>query len=73
MITQEEQVLIVALDEVYPELRLVERVSSSRLGEEVMLNPQPLPPKALAEALVKILGPHPEPWGEGPHPTPGEN
>lgn len=70
LITQEEQVLIVALDEVYPELRLVERVSSSRLGEEVMLNPQPLPPKALAEALVKILGPHPEPWGEGPLPDP---
>lgn len=70
LITQEEQVLIVALDEVYPELRLVERISSSRLGEEVMLNPQPLPPRALAEELVKILGPVPDPWREGPQPDP---
>ena len=59
-----------ALDEVYPELRLVERISSARHGEEVMLNPQPLPPRALAEALVAILGPRPEPWGEGPSPDP---
>jgi hypothetical protein len=70
LITQEEQVLIVALDEVYPELRLVERISASRLGEEVMLNPQPLPPRALAEALVKILSPVPDPWREGPSPEP---
>ena len=70
LITQEEQVLIVALDEVYPELRLVERISASRLGEEVMLNPQPLPPRALAEELVKILGPQPDPWRQGPLPDP---
>jgi hypothetical protein len=70
LITQEEEVLIVALDEVYPELRLVERISASRHGEEVMLNPQPLPPSPLVEALVKILGPSPDPWREGPLPDP---
>jgi len=42
-LTQEEQVVIVALDQVYPELRLVERISFARFGE-LMLNPQPLPP-----------------------------
>jgi hypothetical protein len=41
LISEEEQVVIVALDEVYPELRLVERISSYR---RVALNPQPLPP-----------------------------
>jgi hypothetical protein len=44
LLTEAEQVLIVALDDVYPELRLVERISASRL-EQVALNPQPLPPK----------------------------
>ena len=70
LITQEEQVLIVALDEVYPELKLVERISGSHLGDEVMLNPQPLPPQALAEALAKLLGPSPDPWKQGPLPDP---
>jgi hypothetical protein len=50
----------VALDEVYPEIRLVERISASRL-EMVALNPQPLPPKEL-EGLANIFGPHPDPW-----------
>ena len=62
LITQEEQMVIVALDEVYPELRLVERISASRL-EQVALNPQPLPPKAL-ERLASVLEPHPDPWRE---------
>jgi hypothetical protein len=63
-ITQEEQVLIVALDEVYPELRLVERISASRQGREVFLNPQPLPPGALAKKLEGLAaeGPIPSPW-----------
>ncbi len=59
-ITQEEQVLIVALDEVYPELRLVERISASRHGRDVFLNPQPLPP--IVERLA--AGPIPSPWRE---------
>jgi hypothetical protein len=59
-ITQEEQVLIVALDEVYPELRLVERISGSRHGRDVFLNPQPLPP--IDERLA--AGPIPSPWRE---------
>ena len=62
LVTEAEQVLIVALDEVYPELRLVERISASRL-EQVALNPQPLPPKAL-ERLASIFGPVPDPWTE---------
>jgi hypothetical protein len=80
LINEAEQVMIVALDEVYPELRLVERISASRL-EQVALNPQPLPPKAL-ERLVSIFGPSPDPWtelkdalsklveAEGPRPEP---
>ncbi len=64
LISEAEQVVIVALDEVYPELRLVERISSYRRGEEVALNPQPLPPKALAKELAKVLGPLPDPWKE---------
>ena len=40
-----EAVVIEAIDEVYPELRLVERISRYR-GAEVELNPQPLPPVA---------------------------
>jgi len=60
LITEAEQVFIVALDEVYPEIRLVERISASRL-EMVALNPQPLPPKEL-EGLANIFGPHPDPW-----------
>ncbi len=64
-ITQEEQVLIVALDEVYPELRLVERISASRHGQDVFLNPQPLPPGALAQKLEGLVaGPIPSPWRE---------
>jgi hypothetical protein len=64
-ITQEEQVLIVALDEVYPELRLVERISASRRGHDVFLNPQPLPPGALAQRLEGLAaGPIPSPWRE---------
>ena len=55
LITEAEQVFIVALDEVYPELRLVERISASRL-EQVALNPQPLPPKEL-EGLASVFGP----------------
>ncbi len=43
-ITQREQALIVALDEVYPELHLVERITACRQGQTVFLNPQPLPP-----------------------------
>lgn len=63
-ISQEEQVVIVALDEVYPELRLVERISAFRRFSEVALNPQPLPPKALAESLGQIFEPNPDPWRE---------
>jgi hypothetical protein len=40
-ICEGEQVVIVALDEVYPELRLVERINSYR---QAAINPQPLPP-----------------------------
>ena len=55
--------LIVALDEVYPELRLVERISASRHGRDVFLNPQPLPPGVwLTEGLA--AGPIPSPWRE---------
>ena len=62
-ITQEEQVLIVALDEVYPELRLVERISASRHGHDVFLNPQPLPPRSLVQKLEELVaGPVPSPW-----------
>jgi hypothetical protein len=78
LITEAEQVVIVALDEVYPELRLVERISASRL-EQVALNPQPLPPRAL-EHLASVFEPHPDPWRdfetaigkliEGPRPEP---
>ncbi len=64
-ITQEEQVLIVALDEVYPELRLVERISASRHDRDVFLNPQPLPPGAVAQKLEGLAaGPIPSPWRE---------
>ena len=59
LISEAEQVLIVALDEVYPELKLVERINAARRGQEVMLNPQPLPPRSLAEAMAK---PSPDPW-----------
>jgi hypothetical protein len=78
LVTEAEQVFIVALDEVYPELRLVDRISASRL-EQVALNPQPLPPKAL-EDLASLFSPSPEPWKEfqealiklvtGPRPEP---
>ena len=73
LITQEEQVVIMALDEVYPELRLVERISAFRRFSEVALNPQPLPPKAWGE----VFGPLPDPWSglretltQGPFPLP---
>jgi hypothetical protein len=83
-ITQEEQVLIVALDEVYPELRLAERISASRHGVSVALNPQPLPPgRVLSQELEGFAEwPQPQPWRvfvkfliaeierEGPQPDP---
>jgi len=55
-ITEAEQAVIVALDEVYPELHLVERISASRL-EQVALNPQPLPPRAaeMLEEIAKVI------------------
>jgi hypothetical protein len=64
-ITQREQALIVALDEVYPELHLVERINACRQGQTVFLNPQPLPPRALVQKLEELLaGPQPQPWME---------
>ncbi len=41
LITEAEQVFIVALDEVYPELRLVERISASRLEQGGLESPAP--------------------------------
>jgi hypothetical protein len=35
----------------------------------VALNPQPLPPRWVAE-ILKQFGPHPDPWREGPGPQP---
>jgi hypothetical protein len=51
LISLEERVLIDALDEVYPELRLVERLDISRRGME-----------RFGPGVPWRAGPHPEPW-----------
>jgi hypothetical protein len=58
LISLEERVLIDAIDEVYPELRLVERIDFYRQGMG-RFGPLPDPWRA---GLGAVLGPQPDPW-----------
>jgi hypothetical protein len=58
LISLEERVLIDAIDEVYPELRLVERIDFYRRGMQ-RFGPSPDPWRADLGALLK---PSPDPW-----------
>jgi hypothetical protein len=58
LISLEERVLIDAIDEVYPELRLVERLDFYRRGMR-RFDPTPDPWR---QGVGAVLGPFPEPW-----------
>lgn len=49
LIGMSEAVVIEAIDAVYPELQLIERINRYRRGAQVELNPQPLPPRETME------------------------
>jgi len=78
MIFQEKAVLISAIDEVYPELKLGERLSKARVMSPTLPLPPPMawsgvrePAHMMAAKPECVMGPGPQPWMvAGPHPEP---
>jgi hypothetical protein len=80
MIFQEKAVLISAIDEVYPELKLGERLSKARVMSPTLPLPPPMemawsgvrePAHMMAAKPEWVFGPSPQPWrAMGPLPDP---